>query len=165
MVSVPAKGVKIDQGKEFLGYFRAGLKNEGTEFHPGSKTLNVYAKCCGTLILHIPEAHPRTLQLQPWGLDEWKEEDVSKQMLFDTCYTKITGIMPPAGVPVAKGPVQWGSDGHDSILKVLKSMLVPPNLDPWNKAIEIEFDMLPPPEAYALCGKRIEYIERKEYLF
>jgi len=166
MVSVPAKGIKITQGKDYINYFRAGVKNEGSEFDASSRTLNAYAKCCGTLILHIPEAHPRTIQLQPWGLDGWiEEDDNSEQMYFDTYYTKITHKEPPDGVLIGKGPVQWGNHGKDTILKVLKSMLVPPNLDPWNKAIEIEFDMLPPPEAYALCGKRIEYIENPLYLY
>ena len=34
-------------------------------------TMNVYAKCCGSMMMHIPEAHPWAIEVNPSGLQNW----------------------------------------------------------------------------------------------
>jgi len=98
----------IDKGREHIGYFRATLSNGGMSFAaPGDKgilgykhipmrtrTLRVYAQCCGSYIMYLAEAHPRCAQVSPLGFERacpgvWKRKTESDG--FSPCLTGTGG--------------------------------------------------------------------------
>ena len=71
-------------------------------------TLNVYTKCCGSMMCHIPEAHPWAVEVNPNGLERWsfdklKAPDGNAPVIFGSYGStrSLTGVP----LPDAKPPI------------------------------------------------------------
>ncbi|XRB25583.1 hypothetical protein RI054_45g154410 [Pseudoscourfieldia marina] len=71
-------------------------------------TLNVYTKCCGSMMCHIPEAHPWAVEVNPNGLERWsfdklKAPDGNTPVIFGSYGStrSLTGVP----LPDAKPPI------------------------------------------------------------
>ena len=64
--------LKFIKGREHVGFFRAALVRDGTAWDRSRMTLNMYAKCCNSLVLHIADKHPWGIEIQSRGFTDFK---------------------------------------------------------------------------------------------
>lgn len=98
------KNVSITEGEEHIAYFRASVSAPPytAEYDEEHRTASVYAKCCGTLILHHGQGF--LLEFHSSGIEgfERKEESNGAQatMLFTYCCDQV-GTKIPEGAQIA----------------------------------------------------------------
>uniref|UniRef100_A0A7S2J3Y8 Uncharacterized protein n=1 Tax=Haptolina brevifila TaxID=156173 RepID=A0A7S2J3Y8_9EUKA len=78
MVNYFASRISFKQGYENVGHFRAGTTKAGSEYGKFG-TINLYAKCCGSLIMHVPSGHPTCCEVNAQHITGWVRSDNSPE--------------------------------------------------------------------------------------
>jgi len=132
----------------------------------------VYAKCCGTLVGIIPEAHPWALDLQPHGLVGWSREkiaapDGNAKMIFGTYTDGYTGVPVPKGIKPVYGPGRINPCSCRVCCGIICCGGILGDCCPKMCCQDPKEELLAPapPGVTEHAGKPIEYVDDPKYLF
>lgn len=137
-------------------------------------TINVYTKCCGSMMMHIPEAHPWGIEVNPNGLQKWsfdslKAADGIAPVVFGSYGSSrgLTGVPMPQGNPPIPpdvcGPCRFKL--NRGFLGVpLFGGVAGDGLAKWYGDTKEPLFKLPKAGAAEHMGKPIEYIDDKTFL-
>lgn len=148
--------------------------DEGTKGKKGVTlgTINMVAKCCGSMMCHIPEAHPWAIEVNPNGLEKWSRQkfaakDGHSPVIFGSYGAScgLTGVQLPADAKGIKpdqcGPARIKMSG--GFMKIGLGV-VSGNGGKWFGGAKDPNFVCPPAGAKELEGKEIEYITDSVFL-
>lgn len=106
VTGIAAHNITITRGRQHIAFFRAAVKNRGTQFCcRETRSATAYARCCGTLCWHAVKAHPHIVDLDPQHLEGWVQGPT--KWYFNT-NNQWTGVPVPTEVPIAGGRDRTG---------------------------------------------------------